>query len=349
MIRYQCAECGAVLNIKDELAGAQGHCPRCQVEFTVPAAEGSLVSEKKPAAVAGEPAVKERDRSGGAFSEDDIGDILAAGGPVSSPADARGSDNAFDQEEEEVEEEPSPKRSRAKIAEADEQAKPDEDEDHAARSRKKDKTAVKPDSAESAAIAKNLMARGDHAAVRDDKKGGRPFGGAEGRAEERPDYTTRDMLKYFASIGWPAVAGMVVLLGLSIAIYKWLSPGINLPPLAEVSGTVTLDGKPLENAIVQFQPVTEGPRPNLNLATSIGITDKDGKYRLVYIVIEEKQIYGAVIGMHGIVIKATDKEGNDVIPPEYGSFSKTLVRKEVVKGGLPIDFPLISPPKPAQQ
>ena len=44
-IRYTCAECGAVLNIKEELAGTQGHCPRCQGEFTVPDAEGSAVVE----------------------------------------------------------------------------------------------------------------------------------------------------------------------------------------------------------------------------------------------------------------------------------------------------------------
>src|SRR5690349_7662006 len=76
-IRYTCAECGAVLNIKDELAGTQGHCPRCQVEFTVPVAEGSTVVETKPAAVAGESSAQAQPRPAGGLSEDDIGALLA--------------------------------------------------------------------------------------------------------------------------------------------------------------------------------------------------------------------------------------------------------------------------------
>ena len=327
-IRYTCSECGAVLNIKDDLAGTQGHCPRCQVEFKVPVAENSPVAEKQPAAVGGEPAVQERERSAGGFSDDDIGDILAASSAGSADADTRTSGNLFHQDEADVEEER-------------------EDDDSARRKKKRkssEKAPVKPDSEESASIAKNLMARGDHAAVREEKKGGRPFGGAEGRAEERPDYTAKDIIKYFASIGWPAVAGMIVLLGLSFGLYKWLMPGMNLPPLAEVSGTVTLDGKPLENAIVQFQPITEGPKRDLNLATSFGITDKDGKYSLVYLVIDETRITGAAIGMHRIVIRATDKDGTDLIPVEFSPMAKEAVRKEVVKGGPPIDFALMSKP-----
>jgi hypothetical protein len=322
-IRYTCSECGAVLNIKDDLAGTQGHCPRCQVEFRVPAAEASPVAEKQPAAVGGEPAVTERERAAGAFSEDDIGDILAASSAGSADTDARTAKNPFDQEETATEE-----------------------EDDSARRKKKrkssEKPAVKQDSEESASIAKNLMARGEHAAVRDEKKAGRPFGGAGGRAEERPDYTAKDVVKYFASIGWPAVVGMIVLLALSFGLYKWLMPGMKLPPLAEVSGTVTLDGKPLENAIVQFQPITEGPKRDRNLATSFGITDKDGKYSLVYLVIDEQRITGAVIGMHRIVIRATDKEGTDLIPVEYSPTATDDVRKEVVNGGPPIDFALTS-------
>jgi hypothetical protein len=352
MIRYQCGECGAALNIKDELAGTQGHCPRCQVEFTVPAAEGSAVAEKQPAAVGGEPAPQERERPAGAFSEDDIGDILAAGGPASSSVERPASENPFDQEEEEeVAEEPRQKRARARHDGDDGGAGEGEDDEEPARRKKKGKSSGKPaaaqgDSAESASIAKNLMARGEHTAVRDEKKAGRPFGGAEGRADERPDYTARDVIKYFASIGWPAVAGMVVLIALSIGMYKWLSPGVNLPPLAEVTGRVTLDGKPLPKAILRFQPSTEGPNPNLNLATSFGISDADGKYSLVYLVINEKQIPGAVIGKHLVVIQATDEKGIDLLPQHYSNTSKSILKKEVIKGGPPIDFDLSSSPEP---
>src|SRR5260370_8610688 len=76
-IRYKCEECGAALNIKDELAGTKGNCPRCQVEFIVPAPEGGLV-EQKTASVAAEAAPAPR-RPGDPLSEDDIGSFLACG------------------------------------------------------------------------------------------------------------------------------------------------------------------------------------------------------------------------------------------------------------------------------
>src|SRR5712671_3398652 len=99
-IRYKCKECGALLNVKDELAGTQGHCPRCQVEFTVPAADDRSAGEKEPAAVAEQPALEKRERSAGGFSEDDIGDILASGGGPSSTVRSRDSGGGFEDEDE---------------------------------------------------------------------------------------------------------------------------------------------------------------------------------------------------------------------------------------------------------
>ena len=43
-IRFTCTQCSSVLKIKDELAGTNGHCPKCKVEFVVPA----VVSEAIP-------------------------------------------------------------------------------------------------------------------------------------------------------------------------------------------------------------------------------------------------------------------------------------------------------------
>jgi hypothetical protein len=356
-IRYQCEECGAVLNIKDELAGSQGHCPRCQVEFVVPAAAGSAVAEKKPAAVAGNPAVERRERSEGGFNEDDIGDILASGGSGSSTAQQRDSGNDFDDEDNDPDEEPRKKGRKPRhlddASEAeDEETADDEDDGDSDRGRKKNgkrsvKAAIKTDSAESASIARNLMGRGEHAAVRDEKKAGRPFGGTDGRGEERPDYTSKDIIKHIASIGWPAVVGIVVVAGLSWGIIYSLSPKLALPPLADVSGTITLDGKPLEKAIVRFQPAVEGPKQNLNLATSFGFTDESGRYSLTYLVIDEKRIPGAVIGNHLVVIQATDTQGLDLLPLHYSNTSKSILKKEVVKGGPPINFDLKSDPEPS--
>jgi hypothetical protein len=49
------------------------------------------------------------------------------------------------------------------------------------------------------------------------------------------------------------------------------------PQIVPVSGTVTLDGKPLPNAEVRFIPTRDGLDGNM---VGIGVTDDDGKYTL---------------------------------------------------------------------
>ena len=61
-------------------------------------------------------------------------------------------------------------------------------------------------------------------------------------------------------------------------------------PLAPVSGVVTLDGEPLGNAFVNFQP-KGGP-------SSKGITNAEGRYSLITIDGAE----GAVVGPHTVSI-----------------------------------------------
>ncbi len=63
------------------------------------------------------------------------------------------------------------------------------------------------------------------------------------------------------------------------------------PDLANVSGTVTLDGKPLADAMVQFNPDGEG-RP------SSGTTSSDGSYTLQYTADHS----GAKIGGHSVTV-----------------------------------------------
>ena len=64
--------------------------------------------------------------------------------------------------------------------------------------------------------------------------------------------------------------------------------------VAPVTGTVTLDGKPLERASVLFQP-EKGGRP------SFGVTDANGKFTLAYSMNEQ----GAEVG--SATVKITTK------------------------------------------
>jgi hypothetical protein len=70
--------------------------------------------------------------------------------------------------------------------------------------------------------------------------------------------------------------------------------GNKLPPLAEVSGTVTLDGVPLPGAVVQFIPDatngTQGP-------PAVGGSDQNGHYELM--TVKHK---GAAIGLHKVKV-----------------------------------------------
>ena len=101
------------------------------------------------------------------------------------------------------------------------------------------------------------------------------------------------------------------------------------PPLGLVSGTVTLDGVPLANAIVRFTPAGPG-------RTSQGITAADGHYELRYL----RAIRGANIDQHTVRITTASEEngGQELLPPHY--HSRTELEARVVSGSNDLDFAL---------
>ncbi len=70
--------------------------------------------------------------------------------------------------------------------------------------------------------------------------------------------------------------------------------GGDQPELGQVTGTVTLDGKPLVGVAVVFQP--ENGRP------ARGMTDAEGKYELTYI----RQTKGTKVGMNRVEIAPSE-------------------------------------------
>jgi hypothetical protein len=103
------------------------------------------------------------------------------------------------------------------------------------------------------------------------------------------------------------------------------------PSLGLVSGTVSLDGVPLANAIVRFTPAGPG-------RTSEGISDADGHYRLLYL----RAIPGANIDQHTVRITTASEEngGRELLPPRYHARSELEAR--VVDGTNRLDFDLRS-------
>ena len=117
-------------------------------------------------------------------------------------------------------------------------------------------------------------------------------------------------------------------LGCLIFIALLVGCGKSNADVAPVSGVVTLDGRPLEFAIITFQP--EGKSP------AAGRTDKDGHYELLY----KRGVMGAPVGPNRVTIMLdvdlAKKPQN--VPARYNT--QTELQHEVKPGPNVIDFDL---------
>ncbi|MCR9294999.1 MAG: DUF4198 domain-containing protein [bacterium] len=108
-------------------------------------------------------------------------------------------------------------------------------------------------------------------------------------------------------------------------------------PTAKVEGTVTLDGKPLSDIRVLFQP--ENTDAKVAGVGSFGLTDSEGKFTLK---LSDSESLGAVVGPHTVILSdklAEDPEDSDAggmanvpksrIPARY---AKTPLKFEVKAG-----------------
>ena len=104
--------------------------------------------------------------------------------------------------------------------------------------------------------------------------------------------------------------------------------------LATVTGRVTLDGKPLEGVIVEFQPLSDDGSP------SAGQTDEDGHYKLMYTF----KTRGATPGEHLVTIRTAaafydeEEDVEELIPAKYNSQSE--LRRTVEPKRNTFDFDL---------
>lgn len=107
------------------------------------------------------------------------------------------------------------------------------------------------------------------------------------------------------------------------------------PDVGRVTGVVTLDGEPLADAVLTFEPMEEA-RP------SYGKTDSSGRYELYY----TDDNPGATIGKHRVRITTASSGGEDEAPtPEKLAAKynmKTELSADVAPGKNTIDFPLES-------
>ena len=140
-----------------------------------------------------------------------------------------------------------------------------------------------------------------------------------------------------------SVAGVVLLM---MALMLQVGCGPSGPDIARVQGTVTMDGKPLPNAIIMFVPV--GGRP------SVSETDANGKYVLEF----SGGRKGAIPGINRVEINtgrlAYEKDGKNYpavkesVPVQYNRLTTLEFNVEAGKNNT-ADFALKSGVKIVEQ
>ncbi|MBS0260873.1 MAG: hypothetical protein JSS02_02865 [Planctomycetes bacterium] len=352
-IRYKCEECNAALDINDDLAGTEGSCPRCHVVFTVPS-PGAATAEPKPKS-------KKPAATGKLTTEDEIGDFLSAEAPSPAPVARRtlqvdsddeiptgdaagvagGGSNDDDDDDPLADDPPlsrKPSRPKHDNEESDSdletrpQAKP-------TRAKNTGKPAKKKDSPSSSSIAKSLMGKGEAAVEEetehDKKKKRRLFGDPNARSGGEIN-SIGELILVTLKTGWPVLIGIAAVLYGAYWMYGRMEKKLEVPPLALVTGRLTIDGKPAAPGTrVVFIPVESGK--NLKLGTSEGLTDTNGRYAVQY----TAEHPGAVIGKNYVVITPSDPSQG--IPPRYMMAGELQV--DVVQGAKPFDFELRSDPQ----
>jgi hypothetical protein len=142
---------------------------------------------------------------------------------------------------------------------------------------------------------------------------------------------------------------MLFVIGISLFFQPGCGGPSDQPELGQVTGMITLDGKPLVGVAVVFQP--DSGRP------ARGMTDQDGKYELTYI----RQTKGTKIGPNRVEIAPTEegeadefensdeegaaaakpaKSGKPKIPARYNLQSE--LKADVKAGDNTFDFKLES-------
>ncbi len=98
-----------------------------------------------------------------------------------------------------------------------------------------------------------------------------------------------------------------------------LGCGAGGPPTAKVSGVITLDGKPLPDIRVTFQP--DNKSEEMQGMGSYGLTDANGNFELK---LSDSQAPGAVVGGHTVIL--ADKKAEDPGDSDAGAAPKVKSR-----------------------
>ena len=339
-IRYECEKCGSVLKIKDDLAGKPGKCPKCKTPFTVPAADGDSASSGEITATESsedaEPKLPDsRPSDSGAdfdldafLSGDDDSDVKSKpkAAKTSRPTKALDADRST---LDESDEKPPASRSKSQPDTDDEgesfqiRRGPDapgktapkhgldgESDEQPTPSRRPPGTNP---NAPAANIASDLLAKSA-------KKGKKAnWNEAEpGKKNDEPGFDWDGLWYETRTKLLPVLGGGVVIY---LLIYFLVSPMFGdkgyVPKLGSVTGTISVNGKPLVGAQVFFHPADtkqeSAKGKSFKITASVGETDATGRYELFYGNKTDK-LRGVAPGKCRVEIMPMDPTG---ISPKY--------------------------------
>lgn len=341
-IRYTCQNCGSKLNIKEELAGTEGKCPKCKTVFQVPAPAAEKSANPSPPAAeaptdaprAAPPAkAKMPARPGGKSAPPDadfdpveflMQDDAAAGARKATPLSDDEIPAALELEV--SDDDPPRRRGRPRR-----RVNLDAEEDMSYGSASVSAGAMLSGGA-SAGAARDLLTR----TVEESRARAATLGEEQDREPSAALMIARELLIR----GLPGLLGIAILAyGFYLFVNSLVGGGIELPDLGKVSGTITLDGKPLAGATILFNPIESefaiSETRSIQTRSSTGVTDEDGRYELIYM----EGVPGAVVGEHRVSISKLDG-ARELAPSAYGPYS--VERRTVEAGSNTIDFPLTS-------
>jgi hypothetical protein len=284
-IRVKCEFCGSVLKIKDRLAGTDGHCPKCKASFVVPQL-ADAADEGPPEQVPNQP--------------DSVAAPPSAAAEKPSKSKASNRDDAeFDPVAFLLDDSAPNAKASAGLTTPDPISK---------------KPAAYGRGGRNAALNASANARDLLTKTMEDSRG---------KAGSLPAEKPRQQIDVVASLYplWAAAPYLVGILVVAGGLY-WMSSQmlggrLPLPELGAVRGTITIDGQPLQNAVIYLTPINKDGEDRsgrkLRLRTPKGVTDERGQFTIEYM----PGVPGAPLGGVTISIEPGNPQDYYRIPPTH--------------------------------
>ena len=326
-IRFECEQCGSVLKIKDDLAGKPGKCPKCKIAFTVPELQesdaDSADSDSAQITSTGattatddfdvddflsndtNPDSKTKSKSKTAakksLSDIDEDELLSDEPPVKTKGKRQSASPTVDDDDETEDEVFQIRRQETKGATAKHTLTPEDDREEKASSVQ----SRRPPGTSAAGTASNMASDLLAKTGKKGKKSAWREAADEGQQESEYDYTELKnyLFKKVAPLAMGGIAGCWLLY---VMMSSAMGGKTQLPNLGQVTGTVTLNGKPVESVTVLFHPIQTDKVKSDKLkraSSSGGTTDAAGHYELKYL----GDVKGAAVGECHVAIEAPSR------------------------------------------